>query len=264
MSNVNSTLAALVSTGVAALAAAVKTSHKLDGEIYGSALTVSAIAAYRMGREWAKGETAEEKVNKFPNALAEFQNHYIAAGNAVFRDSKDLPEFKNIERALRRKEAVGGPLVRAYTAAAKAAGLTKKEHAIAEVSRFAKKIFEDVRVNHPGLVRDMAASEDTATVLKLWQDHCRDTYGATVYALRAFFSKDPAAAGEKPDAIKAAEKRLADLTDAAELTAIVKRLQSRIDELTGTMSMATAAANAGTAPAADNDGETREDVAQAA
>jgi hypothetical protein len=251
MSNVNATLSAIVSAGVSALAAAVKTSHKLDGEIYGSALTVAAVAAYRMGREWAKGETAEEKVNKFPNAFAEFQNHYIAAGNAVFRDSEDLQEFRNIKSAIRKKEAVGGPLVRAYTAAAKAAGLTKKEHAIAEVSRFAKKIFEDVRVNHAGLVRDMAASEDVAAVLTMWETHCKSTYGATVYALKAYFQAEKGD-GEKADPIKAAVKKLTELTDVAELTAIIAALQSRADELTS-VSVAALTAVKAEAPAADND-----------
>lgn len=247
MSNVNATLTAIISAGVTGLAAAVKTSHKLDGEIYGSALTVAAVAAYRMGREWSKGETAEEKVNKFPNAFAEFQNHYIAAGNAVFRDSDELQEFRNIKSAIRKKEAVGGPLVRAYTAAAKAAGLTKKEHAIAEVSRHAKKIFEDVRVNHPGLVRDMAASEDVAAVLTMWEQHCKSTYGATVYALKAYFATEKDGA-EKADPIKAAVKKLTELTDVAELTAIIKALQERADELTS-VSVASLAA-VGAKPAA--------------
>jgi hypothetical protein len=251
----------LMSSTVAALAGAVKTSHKLDGEIYGSSLMVAVIAAYRMGREWAKGETAEEKVNKFPNAYAEFENHYIAAGNAVYRDSDELQEFRNIKSAIRKKESVGGPLVRAYKAAAKAAGLTKKEHAIAEVSRFAKKIFEDVRVNHPGLVRDMAASEDTAVILKMWQDHCATTYGATVYALKAYFTAEKAD-GEKADPIKAAEKKLADLTDVAELTAIIARLQARADELTGAVTLALKPAAQPAAQPAANDAS--EDAKKAA
>jgi hypothetical protein len=249
--SMNAAQTVLMSSAVTALAGAVKTSHKLDGEIYGSALMVSVIAAYRMGREWSKGETAEEKVNKFPNAYAEFENHYIAAGNPVFRDSEDLQEFRNIKSAIRKKEAVGGPLVRAYKAAASAAGLKKKEHAIAEVSRYAKKIFEDVRVNHPGLVRDMAASEDTAAILAMWDAHCRSTYGATVYALKAYFAKDTDGA-EKADPIKAAVKKLTDLTDVAELTDIIRQLQARADELTGAVSMATAPKAA--APAANDAG----------
>jgi hypothetical protein len=258
--SMNAAQTVLLSSTVAALADAVKTSHKLDGQIYGSSLMVAAIAAYRMGREWAKGETAEEKVNKFPNAYAEFQNHYIAAGNAVFRDSEDLQEFRNIKSALRKKEAVGGPLVRAYTAAAKAAGFTKKEHAIAEVSRFAKKIFEHVRVNHAGLVRDMAASEDTAAILKMWEEHCKSTYGATVYALRAYFSAEKGE-GEKVDPIKAATDKLLKLTDAAELTAVIKALQARADELTGAVSMALAPKPA--APAANDADQTSEERAAA-
>lgn len=244
MAIVSATLSALISTGVAGLADAVKTSHKLDGQIYGSALTVLAVAAFRTGKSWQQGEAADVKDQKFNNAALEFENHYISAGHHVYRDSEALPEFKNIKSALRKGETVTGPVVRAYRAAAKAAGLTKKEHAIAEVVRFSRKMFDDMAANHAGFIRELADLEDAANVVKAIETFARDHYGATVYALRAYF-QGAGAKGETVDPVKKATDKLLEITDAAELAAIIAKLQARQTELSGVVTMATAKVNSG-------------------
>jgi hypothetical protein len=42
----------------------------------------------------------------------EFENHYIAAGNHVFRDSEALPEFRNIKTALRKFVVMSSKILR--------------------------------------------------------------------------------------------------------------------------------------------------------
>jgi hypothetical protein len=264
IATVATTLAAIMSLGVTGLASAVKTSHKLEDEIYANAATVAAIAAYRTGAAWSRGETADEKETKFNNAYKEFENKYIAAGNHTYRDSSDLKEFQNIAATCRKRtdNVPSRAQIDAYIAASKAAGFTRKEPAIAEVSRYAKKMFEDTRANHPGVIRDMAGSTDSGVVMAKWTKHIADTYGTCMAAVRAYFkvSGDDKA---KADPIEAATEKLLGLTDATELAAIIKKLQLRADELTGSVSFATVTVNAATTPAAAPEAAP-EDVAKAA
>lgn len=244
MSNVNSVLVALMTAGASGLAEAVKIGRKLEGEIFASAVTVSAVAAYRVGRAIVQGETAEEKERKYSNAFAEFQNHYVAQGNHVFRDSEGMQEFKNIKSALRKGETVGGPLVRAYVAACRTAKLSAKEHGIAEVQRFSKKIFDDSFANHSDTLREIANLEDLAAIVARWDRHVKENYGTTYMALKAYFSAG-AKPGAQKDKVADATKLLLDLTDVAELTAIIQKLQKRADEMSAVSVSAVAAANPG-------------------
>jgi hypothetical protein len=270
MSNVNSVLVAVMSAGVTALAAAVKTSHKLDGQIYGSAATISAVAAYRIGKAWNLGETADVKETKFSNAMREFQNHYIAAGNAVWRDSDELPEFKAVTREANRKEVNKielGNKVRAYEAAVKAAKLTKKEHAIAEVQRFAKKIVDHAATNHADFLKELGRKENVAEIIQVWSEFVAKEYGTTVYALAANF-KAPAKTkppGEAVDVMESAVTKLLELTSVEELAAMIKRLQARKDELEGASIAALAIVNAGkAAETADTAGDAPAELEQIA
>ncbi|TXM69678.1 hypothetical protein [Methylobacterium sp. WL120] len=243
MSNVNTVLAAVMSAGVSALAAAVKTSHKLDGQIYGSAVTVSAIAAYRIGKAWNLGEEAEVKETKFANAKREFINHFVAEGNALYRDSESLKEFQSIKR--NRDAAKVGPLVRAYFAAAKAAGFSKQEHAIAEVGRYAKKIVDDMAKNHAGFMKTLGAKENVAEILKVFGEFVAENYGTTIYALAAYFKADPKAKEDgASDPMEKATLKLLEITSVEELAATIKRLQGRLDELSNGVAAAIVASDA--------------------
>jgi hypothetical protein len=246
MSNVNTVLAAVMSAGVSALAAAVKTSHKLDGQIYGSAVTVAAVAAYRIGKAWNLGETAEVKETKFANAKREFLNHYVAEGNPLFRDSDSLKEFQAIKR--NKDAAKTGPLVRAYLAAAKAAGYSKQEHAIAEVGRYAKKVVDDMAKNHADFMKEVGRKENVAEILKVFGEFVAVNYGTTIYALAAYFKTEPKAKDEgATDVMEKAVTKLLEITSVEELAAMIKRLQSRKDELEGASIAAAAIVNAGRA-----------------
>ncbi|WP_298962273.1 hypothetical protein [uncultured Methylobacterium sp.] len=264
MAIVSTTLAALISSGVAGLADAVKTQKQLDGQIYTSVLSIVAVAAFRTGKSWGQGDTADVKDQKFNNAALEFENHYIAAGNHVFRDSEALPEFRNIKTALRKKqpEPITGAMIRAYKAAAKAAGLSKKEHAIAEVIRFSRKIFDDMTTNHAGAVRDLSDLEDAANVVKTVENFVRDNYGATVYALRAYFQGGKGDGKGSADPVEKATKALLEITDVAELAAIIDKLNARKAELAGSITVATTRVNPGRK--SDNAAKAEGDAAKAA
>jgi hypothetical protein len=248
MSNtVNTVLAAVMSAGVSALAAAVRTSHKLDGQIYGSAVTVAAVAAYRIGKAWNAGDLADVKETKFANAKREFLNHYVAEGNAVFRDSESLKEFQSVKR--NKDAAKVGPLVRAYFAAAKAAGFSKQEHAIAEVGRYSKKIVDDMAANHADFMKSLGLKENVAEILKVFGEFVATNYGTTVYALQAYFKTEPKAKdkGAPVDVMEASVTKLLEITSVEELAAMIKRLQARKDELEGASIAALALVNAGVA-----------------
>jgi len=244
MAIVSATLTALINTGVAGLSEAVKTQQKLDGQIYTSILSIVAVATYRTGKSWAQGETADVKEQKFNNAALEFENHYIAAGNHVFRESEELPEFKAIKSAVRKKEPVTGAMQRMYRAAAKQAGKSKKEHAIAEVIRFSRKVVDDMATNHAGTIRELAALEDAANVVKVVTEFVRDHYGSTTYAMRAYFA-DGKGTKAAVDPVAKAAATLLEITDVAELAAIIDKLNARKAELAGSITVATAAVNSG-------------------
>jgi hypothetical protein len=265
MSNVNSVLVAIMNAGVTDLAKAVKTSRTLDGLIYSSAAMISAVAAYRIGRAWNLGETAEVKETKFSNALTEFQMHYITAGNPVWRESEDLPEFKAVAREAGRKEVDKiklGAAVRAYAAACKAAKLTKKEHAIAEVQRFAKKIVDDAAANHAGFMKEIAAKENVQEILEVWKEFVAKHYGTSIYSLAAYF-KAPAkvkAPGAPVDIMSESIDNLLKLTSVEEIAAMIKKLQARKDELEAASIAAIAASEEHAKANAGRDAETSDET----
>lgn len=242
MSNVAQNLVALMNVASAGLSDAVKVGKKLESEIFATILSVTTVSAYRVGNAINQGATAEEKDKKWAHAFAEFQNHFIAAGNAVFRDSEGLQEFRNIKTAIRKGEAVSGTLVRAYIGACREGKLTKKEHAIAEVQAISKKLHEDVAKNHPDMFVTLAAIEELADMAAAWDKFVRENYAGSYIALKAALSGGGAGSAAKTEQQKldAAVKLLTDLTDAAELTAIIGKLNARLNEMTGVSAAALA------------------------
>jgi hypothetical protein len=233
MSNVNGTLNALMAAAAQGLGESMSQGKKLEVSIYSSTLLVSAVAAYRVGRALAQGATAEEKEKKWSNANAEFQKHFIAQGNAVFRDSDGLDEFKAIQKTLRKKEVVNGTQVNGYIARCRELKLTKKEHAPAEVQTLSKKLFQDVQDNHPAILTELAALETMAEVATKWAEFVGENYPSTYYSLKVALSAGGTGKSTtEAEKVKKAVDLLESLTDADALTAIVAKLQSRIDEMT--------------------------------
>lgn len=233
MSNANGTLNALMGAAALGLGQATKDGKKLETSIYSCTLLVSSVAAFRIGMAIKNGATAEEKEKKWSNAYAEFQKHLIASGVPVFRESEGLDEFKAIEKTLRKKETVNGVQVNGYIGRCKELKLTKKEHAPAEVQSLSKKLFEDVKDNHPEMLTKLAGLDSMAEIAKVWAEFIGDNYPSTYYSLKAALNGGGTGKGQTEEQkIKKAVDMLADLTDADMLTDIVKRLQSRIDEMT--------------------------------
>lgn len=243
MSNLPAVLSTVLASGVSQMASAVKSQKAMEGHIYSNVLTITLIAVVRTGRAWALGDAADVSETKISSAIAEFENAYIAAGHHIFRGSEDLKEFLAVKR--NKDKNLAGPLQRAYRAAAKAANMTKKEHAIAEVQNFAKKIFKDMVTNHAGTIRDLSKKENAAELVKVWQEFVELNYASTYNSLKAFFGNAPKANTGGADKVKAALETLVALTDHAEITAMIQRLQARADELAAAVTIATEAVNAG-------------------
>jgi hypothetical protein len=229
----NGILLALMSAASQGLGEASEKGKKLETAIYSSTLLVSSIAAYRVGRAIAQGATAEEKEKKWSNAFTEFQKHFIAEGNNVWRDSEELPEFKAIKTTIRKKEPVNGTQVNGYIGRCRELKLTKKEHGIAEVQSLSKKLFTDVQDNHAHILTELAALDSLAAVAKRWQEFVEANYPTTYYSLKVALSGGGTGKGQtEAEKVKKAVDLLADLTDADQLAEIVARLQRRIDEMT--------------------------------
>lgn len=262
MSNVNSTLVALMGSAASGLADAVKVGKRLESEIFATIVSVTAVSAYRVGRAMLQGATAEEKDKKWGNAFTEFQNHFIAAGNAPFRESDGLAEFKVIEAHIRKSnkavkeggDAIPTPygMVKGYLQACREQKLTKKEHAIAEVQSVSRKLHEDAYTNHADVMRELAGMESLAAIAQKWQEFVTTNYGTSYLSIKARLSAGKASAAKSDDQkLQAAIDLIAGLTDAGELNAIIKKLQARADEMTAAPVAALIAV--GAAPAANTD-----------